>query len=93
LFDNPHALLICRYKRDRALCERDVTTAPSLDRCVRGCGNIVRTDEHADQLRVRADVLDLRAAHLPQPIGDRLRAKAAQARADADAHDRTRITQ
>jgi hypothetical protein len=36
--------------------------------------------------------LERRAAALPQPIGDRYRTKAAEARADADNHDRTRIT-
>lgn len=92
LYDNPHALLICRYKADRALCDRDIKTTPSLDRCVRGCGNTIRTDDHAAALRNRADHLDKRAALLPQPIGDRLRARAEQARTDADTHDRTRIT-
>jgi hypothetical protein len=43
LYDNPHALLLCHYKRDRALCHRDgVRDAPSLDRCVPGCGNMAR---------------------------------------------------
>ncbi|RBQ13961.1 hypothetical protein DP939_43035 [Spongiactinospora rosea] len=32
------------------------------------------------------------AAHAPQPVGDRLRARAAQLRGLAEDHDRTRIT-
>jgi hypothetical protein len=43
IYDNPRALVICHYKRDKALCHRD--TAPGTlpaDRCVPGCGNIVR---------------------------------------------------
>jgi hypothetical protein len=39
----------------------------------------------------RADLLDTRAVHAPQPIGDRLRASAGKLRAYADTHDRTRI--
>lgn len=43
IYDNPHALVLCHYKRDRALCHRDgVRDTPSLDRCVPGCGNIAR---------------------------------------------------
>jgi hypothetical protein len=52
----------------------------------------IRTDSHATQLRARADVLDKRAAHAPQPIGDRLRANADKLRGYADTHDRTRLT-
>jgi hypothetical protein len=94
---DPHALLLCHYKRDRALCHRDgvrdgVKDTPSLDHCVPGCGNIIRTDQHAVLLRERADVLDTRAAHAPQPVGDRLRTNATKLRAHADTHDRTRIT-
>jgi DNA invertase Pin-like site-specific DNA recombinase len=45
IYDNPHALGLCHYKRDRALCQGDgVKGTPSLDRCVPGCGNIARTD-------------------------------------------------
>jgi hypothetical protein len=41
IYDNPHALLLCHYKRAQALCHRDgVKDTPSLDRCVPGCGNI-----------------------------------------------------
>jgi len=43
IYHNPHALVLCHYKRDKALCHRDgVKDAPSLDRCVPGCGNIAR---------------------------------------------------
>jgi hypothetical protein len=65
---------------------------PSLDHCVPRCGNIVRTDQHAIQLRDRADVLDTRAAHAPYPVAERLRANATKLRDWADAHDRTRLT-
>ncbi|MFG2634770.1 hypothetical protein ACGFX8_12740 [Streptomyces sp. NPDC048362] len=52
----------------------------------------VRTDEHAVQLRAKADFLDKQAAHTPQPVGDRLRVNAGNLRSFADEHDRTRIT-
>jgi hypothetical protein len=87
------ALVICHYKRDKALCHRDgVKDTPSLDRCVPGCGNTARTDAQAAQLRARAADLETRAAHVPQPVGERLRASAARLRDQADKHDRTRIT-
>ncbi|NUL03312.1 integrase [Streptomyces lunaelactis] len=93
LYDNPQALLLCHYRREQALCHRDgVKDAPSLNHCVEGCGNIVRTDQHAALLRQRADMLHTHAAHAPQPIGDRLRANAIKLRSFADTHDRTRIT-
>ncbi|WP_432140048.1 integrase [Streptomyces sp. bgisy154] len=93
IFDNPQALLLCHYKRDQALCHRDgIKDTPSLDHCVPGCGNIVRTDQHATALRHRAEVLDRQADHTPKPVGDRLRANAARLREFADTHDRTRIT-
>ncbi|WP_405801107.1 integrase [Streptomyces halstedii] len=93
IFDNPQALLLCHYRRDQALCHRDgIKDTPSLDHCVPGCGNIVRTDQHAASLRHRAEVLDRQAGHTPQPVGDRLRANAARLRELADTHDRTRIT-
>jgi integrase len=93
IYDNPHALVLCHYKRDRALCHRDGTKhTPSLDRCVPGCGNIARTDQQAAQLRDRALNLENRAAYVPQPVGDRMRATAARLRDLADKHDRTRIT-
>ena len=93
IYDNPHALVLCHYKRDRALCHRDgARDTPSLDHCVPGCGNIARTDQQAAQLRERALALESQAGHVPQPVGDRLRASAARLRALADKHDRTRIT-
>jgi hypothetical protein len=46
IYDNPHALVLCHYKQEGALCHRDgVRDTPGLDRCVPGCGNIARTDE------------------------------------------------
>jgi hypothetical protein len=93
IYDNPHALLLCHYKRDRALCHRDgVKDTPSLDHCVPGCGKIIRTDQHAAQLRERATVLDAHAARVPGPLGDRLGANAAKLVVYANHHDRTRIT-
>ncbi|MEU3168012.1 hypothetical protein [Streptosporangium sp. NPDC006930] len=93
IYDNPQAFVLCHYKRAQALCHRDdVKDTPSLDHCVPGCGNIVRTDRHATGLRDRADVLDKRATHAPQPVGDRLRARAGRLRALAGGHDLTRIT-
>jgi hypothetical protein len=59
---------------------------------VPGCGNIARTDAQAAQLRERALALESQAGHVPQPVGDRLRASAARLRALAGKHDRTRIT-
>ncbi|KNE82774.1 MULTISPECIES: hypothetical protein [Streptomyces] len=94
LYDNPHALLICLYKHDRALCQRDgaVDDAPTLDRCVPGCGNALRTDQQAALLRERAAHIDKRAALHPKPMGDRLRANADKLRAFADEHDQFRFT-
>jgi hypothetical protein len=65
---------------------------PALDRCDPRCGNIARTDQQAAQLRERAAALETQAKHVPQPIGDRLKATAARLRELADKHDRTRIT-
>ncbi|HWO58947.1 MAG TPA: integrase [Umezawaea sp.] len=93
IYDNPHAVLLCHYKRATALCHRDgVKDTPSLDHCVPGCGNVIRTDRHALQLRERATALDDRAAQVPGPMGERLRANADKLRGYADSHDRTRIT-
>ncbi|MFF7019915.1 integrase [Streptomyces klenkii] len=93
VYDNPNTLLMCVYNRDRALCHRDgVKETPSLDRCVSSCGNIARTDHHADQLRQRATALETRARRLPGPLGERLRGNAARLREIADEHDQTRIT-
>jgi hypothetical protein len=45
IYDNPHALGLCHYRRDRALCQGDgVCDTPSLDRCVAACDNIARTN-------------------------------------------------
>ncbi|MEW2259830.1 hypothetical protein [Streptomyces sp. NPDC047869] len=88
LFDNPDAFLICAFKRDTALCEPDLgATAPNQFACQLGCGNAVRTDSHAQAAREHADRLDLKAAHLPQPLGDRLRHTASRFRGLADAHE------
>jgi hypothetical protein len=85
--------VLCHYKRRQALCHRHGTTdTPSLNHCVPGCGNIIRTDRYAEQLRERAGLLDKRAMRAPQPIGDRLRANATRLRDLATSHDRTRIT-
>ncbi|MBZ4534097.1 integrase [Mycobacterium avium] len=93
IYDNPQALLLCRYKPDRALCQRDgVADSPKLEACHPACANIARTDHQAVQLRARAQVLDQQAAHAPTPIGDRLRANAAKLRHYADTHDITRVT-
>lgn len=93
IYDNPQALLLCRYKPDRALCQRDGTKdAPKLEACDPACGNVVRTDRHAAQLRTRANQLEEQATHTPQPIGERLRANAAKLRHYADTHDNTCIT-
>jgi hypothetical protein len=79
IYDNPQAFVLCHYKRAQALCHRDgVRDTPTLDRCVPGCGNIIRTDEHAVQLRERAGFLDNRTTVAARPIGDRLRANAAR---------------
>jgi hypothetical protein len=92
IYDNPHALVICHYKRDKALCHRNgVKDTPSLDHCVPGCGNIARTDAQAAQLRERAAALETQARHVPQPVGDRLRSAAAKLREQAGKHDRTRV--
>ena len=72
IYDNPHALVLCHHKRDRALCHRDgQRDTPSLDRYVPSCGNIARTDQQAAQLRDRALAFENRAAYVPQPVGDR----------------------
>jgi hypothetical protein len=93
LYDNPHALLLCLYKHDRALCAKDTAAQePALDRCVPGCANTVRTDDHAAQLRKKADRIDGQATHLPQPLAERLRANAGKLRSWANDHDRARFT-
>jgi hypothetical protein len=57
-----------------------------------GSAETTRTDAQAAQLRSRAAALETQAAHVPQPVGDRLKASAARLRGYADKHDRTRIT-
>lgn len=91
--DNPHAFLMCVYKRDKALCHRDGSKdTPSLDRCVSTCANIARTVHQADQLQQRADELELKARHVPDELAKRLRANASRLKEAADRHHQTRIT-
>ncbi|MFI9311065.1 hypothetical protein [Streptomyces triculaminicus] len=68
--------------------------APSLDRCQPTCGNISRTDCHADQLLGLAEALEKQAASetLPVPLADRFRRRAARLRSTADEHYRNRTT-
>jgi hypothetical protein len=88
LFDNPDGCLICVFKRDTALCEPGSgATAPAQHNCRPGCGNAVRTDSHAQDLRERASRADQLAAHAPAPVAKRLRAAAERDRAVAAAHD------
>ncbi|WP_308355516.1 MULTISPECIES: hypothetical protein [unclassified Streptomyces] len=90
LYDNPDAFLICAFKHDNALCEPEPgATAPRQYDCRPGCGNTVRTDTHARQLRERADELDQFAAHAPGPVSRRLRVNAHRLRETAATHDST----
>ncbi|WP_406174598.1 hypothetical protein [Streptomyces sp. NBC_00996] len=90
LHDNPDAYLICAFKRDTALCARTPDdTVPTLNDCRPGCGNAVRTDTHARQLRERADEIDQLAAHAPNGTRKRLHHNANRLRGTADAHDTT----
>lgn len=90
LFDNPEAHLICAFKRDIALCDPEPgASAPNQHDCRRGCGNAIRTDTHARQLRDHADRITQLAVHAPAPIRDRLTNAAARHRADASAHENT----
>ncbi|MGD0246630.1 MAG: hypothetical protein ABSB59_40745 [Streptosporangiaceae bacterium] len=57
-----------------------------------GAAETTDTDAQAAQLRARAADLETRAAHVPPPVGERLRASAARFRGYADKHDRTRVT-
>ena len=92
LFDNPDGCLICVFKRDTALCEPGPdATAPSRHDCRPGCGNAIRTDQHARDLRERATRTDQLADCAPVPIARRLRAAAGRDRATADAHDATAL--
>ncbi|MFI9589782.1 hypothetical protein [Nonomuraea sp. NPDC052265] len=87
LFDNPNAFLICSFKHQNALCEPDADAiAPLTFACQKGCGNAVRTDQHARAAREQADHLDRQAAHVPGPMARALHAKAADWRQIADAH-------
>jgi len=93
LYDNPDAFLICAFKRDTALCEPGPgATAPRQYDCRPGCGNTVRTDAHARQLRERADEIEQLAGHAPTPVGTRLRSHTNRLRATAQAHDTTALT-
>ncbi|MCU7705097.1 integrase [Streptomyces albidoflavus] len=88
LYDNPDAFLICAFKHDNALCEPEPgATAPRQYACKTGCGNTVRTDIHARQLRARADEIDYFADHSPGPIARKLQANAARLRETAATHD------
>ncbi|MEU8205880.1 hypothetical protein [Streptosporangium sp. NPDC049046] len=92
--NNPHALLLCVYDPRKALCRRQgQQAAPSLDRCVADCANISRTDQQAHQLVLKAEALEKQAAGLvPEPLAERLRARADTLRLYADQHECTRIT-
>ncbi|MCX4751191.1 integrase [Kitasatospora sp. NBC_01287] len=93
LHDNPDAYLICVYRRDTALCARTPRdTAPTLNACVPGCSNAVRTDTHAYGLRERARSIDQVAAHAPPGVRDRLHRTAERLRAAADTHDHNAFT-
>ncbi|MFJ7037629.1 integrase [Streptomyces rochei] len=90
LYDNPDAFLICAFKHDNALCEpAPGATAPRQYACTPGCGNTVRTDTHASQLRRRAEEIDQLAARAPGPVAKRLWANADRLRETADTHDAT----
>jgi len=62
------------------------------DKVNTGAAETTRTDAQAAQLRDRATALEAQAGHVPQPVGDRLRTKAAWLRDQAGKHHRTRIT-
>ncbi|MFJ5548623.1 integrase [Streptomyces sp. NPDC093225] len=87
--DNPGALLMCVYDRERALCHRlEPVDAPRLDRCRPTCANVARTDHHADLLLQHARDLEQQAASeaVPGPLADRLARRAGQLRALSDRH-------
>lgn len=92
--DNPRSLLLCVYDPRKALCRRDgQRDTPSLDRCVATCANIAHTDRHADRLTRKAGLLEKQAAGLaPEPLAERLRARAGTLRAQAEQHHQSRIT-
>ena len=88
LYDNPDAFLICAFKHANALCDPEPgATAPRQYNCQLGCGNTVRTDTHARQMRERADAIDHQAAHVPAKLARRLQRNADRLRAAADNHD------
>lgn len=92
--DNPGGLLLCVYDPHKALCRREgQQDTPSLDRCVATCANISRTDHHAGLLIRKAELLEKQAAGLaPEPLAERLRARAGVLRAHAEHHHQTRMT-
>ncbi|MEW2248760.1 integrase [Streptomyces sp. NPDC006975] len=93
LYDNPDAFLICAFKHDNALCEPDPgATAPRQYACQQGCGNAVRTDSDARQMREQADEVERWAAAVPDRLANRLRRNAGNLRKMADAHDATAQT-
>ncbi|MFD0076032.1 integrase [Streptomyces sp. NPDC127166] len=90
LYDNPDAFLICAFKHENALCDPEPdATAPRQYACQTGCGNAVRTDTHAAQLRERADEIDQLAAASPEKVAKRLHRNADNLRKTADTHDAT----
>ncbi|WP_335992362.1 hypothetical protein [Glycomyces sp. MUSA5-2] len=96
VFENKKAYLTCNYDPHKALCHPERAakrTAPSLDRCAKGCANAARTDEHARQLRTEAQRLKTEAASMltPQPIADRLAVRAEHLHSLAEVHDAERI--
>ncbi|MEU0726213.1 integrase [Streptomyces sp. NPDC006140] len=93
LYDNPDAFLICAFKHDNALCEPEPgATAPRQYACQQGCGNTVRTDTHARQMRKQAAEIDRKATVVPEKLAKRLHRNADNLRKMADAHDATAQT-
>ncbi|MGM1064179.1 hypothetical protein [Saccharothrix sp. Mg75] len=93
LYDNPHALLLCHYKRATALCHRDgVRNTPASTTASPAAATSPAPTTTPPLLRERTDLLDRRATRVPGPLAQRLRGTAATLRGHADTHDRTRIT-
>ncbi|WP_406140242.1 hypothetical protein OH828_26750 [Streptomyces anulatus] len=97
VFENEEAFLLCNYDREKALCHPSrggSDEAPSLDRCRSRCVNIARTDHHADRMAAAAENLRTQAASplLPEPLAERLRAKAEHLEELAVQHRAGRIT-
>ncbi|MBW8793145.1 MAG: hypothetical protein JF597_06010 [Streptomyces sp.] len=84
VYGTPRTLLMCVYRRDKALCHRGLKDTPSLDQSVPTCVNIARTDQHATGLRLRATTLTQQAGHVPGPLGERLRDHATRLRTDVE---------